>query len=251
MVGARPGCAFQCQVLEQLLVVLLYGLDGDDRTRTTAPPSGHGGARDGHVLRQAAGADTDHVVPKTVVVRAAGPWRCRGHVYHHESITNLGSPSKKLSDIGAVEVAYTFVRKVCAHSWADIPLIDDRGQVVTVGREGPIGEECDSRDGEPAGRHTLVGACPVVIDQPVHRAEYRDTSARGDAEGKNPIASLSPSGPEFGVGIHEGIGACEVGQPSPIGHVDGRWRERTGRRPLRRIVTGHRETRWYKHPGYG
>jgi hypothetical protein len=25
-------------------------------------------------------------------------------------------PGKKLNDIGAVEVAYTFVRKVCAHS---------------------------------------------------------------------------------------------------------------------------------------
>jgi hypothetical protein len=105
--------------VEQLLAVLLYGLDGDDRTRTTAPPSGHGGARDGHVLGQASGADTDHVVPKTVVVRAAGPWRCRGM-----SIITKASPTlarhfrKKLNDIRAVEVAYTFdVRKVCAHSW--------------------------------------------------------------------------------------------------------------------------------------
>src|ERR1039458_7301575 len=32
------------------------------------------------------------MVPKTVVARSAGPWRCRGDVYHHESITNLGSP---------------------------------------------------------------------------------------------------------------------------------------------------------------
>jgi hypothetical protein len=76
--------------VEQLLVVLLYGLDANDRTRTTDPPSGNGGARDGHVLGQASGAGTDHVVPKTVVVRSAGPWRCRGDVYHHESITNLG-----------------------------------------------------------------------------------------------------------------------------------------------------------------
>jgi hypothetical protein len=29
------------------------------------------------------------VVPKTVVVRASGPWRCRGDVYHHESITKV------------------------------------------------------------------------------------------------------------------------------------------------------------------
>jgi len=52
--------------VDELLVVLLYGLDGDDRTRTTAPPSGNGGARDGQVLGQASGAGTDHVVPKTV-----------------------------------------------------------------------------------------------------------------------------------------------------------------------------------------
>jgi hypothetical protein len=84
-----------CDGVDQLLVVLLYGLDGDDRTRTTTPPSGTGGASAGHVLGQASGAGTDHVVPKTVVVRAAGPWRCRGDVYHHESITNLGSPAKK------------------------------------------------------------------------------------------------------------------------------------------------------------
>jgi len=86
--------------VEQLLVVLLYGLDGDDGTRTTAPPSRHGGARDGDVLGQASGAGTDHVVSKTVVVRAAGPWRCRGDVYHHESITDLGSPTKNSTILG-------------------------------------------------------------------------------------------------------------------------------------------------------
>jgi hypothetical protein len=40
------------------------------------------------------------VVPKTVVVRAAGPWRCRGEVYHHESITNLGSPARNSTILG-------------------------------------------------------------------------------------------------------------------------------------------------------
>src|SRR5450759_1388984 len=54
----------------------------------------HVGARDGEVLRQASGTCTDHMIPETVVARAAGPWRRRGNVYHHESITNLGSPAK-------------------------------------------------------------------------------------------------------------------------------------------------------------
>jgi hypothetical protein len=59
---------------------------------------------------------TDHMIPETVVVRAAGRWRRRGDVYHHERITNLGSPARKLNDIRAVEVAYTKVRNVPAHS---------------------------------------------------------------------------------------------------------------------------------------
>ena len=40
-----------CDGVDQLLVVLLYGFDGNDRTRTTVPPSGNGGARDGPMLR--------------------------------------------------------------------------------------------------------------------------------------------------------------------------------------------------------
>ncbi|MGD0838663.1 MAG: hypothetical protein ABSB49_18660 [Polyangia bacterium] len=42
--------------IDQLLAVQLQGLHGDDRTRTTAPPSGNGGARDPDVLGQATGA---------------------------------------------------------------------------------------------------------------------------------------------------------------------------------------------------
>jgi len=57
--------------VEQLLAILLYGLDGDDRTSPPAPPSRNGGVRNGHVLGQASGAGPDHLVAKTVVVRVA------------------------------------------------------------------------------------------------------------------------------------------------------------------------------------
>jgi hypothetical protein len=40
------------------------------------------------------------MVQMTVVVRAAGPRRCRGDVYHHESITDLGSPAKNSTILG-------------------------------------------------------------------------------------------------------------------------------------------------------
>jgi len=59
--------------VDQLLAVLLYGLDGDDRTRTTAAPARNGRARDSHVLGQASGTAPDDLIAKTVVVRAAHP----------------------------------------------------------------------------------------------------------------------------------------------------------------------------------
>ena len=61
--------------VDQLLPVLVERFDGDDRSRTAPAPSGHGRARNGHVLGQASGTGPDHMLPNTVVVRAA---RLRG-----------------------------------------------------------------------------------------------------------------------------------------------------------------------------
>ena len=83
-----------CDGRDQLLAVVSHRLDGNDGSRTAPSPRRNGGARDGHVLGQASGTGPDDLVAKTVVVRAAGPWRRRGDVYHHESITSLGSLAK-------------------------------------------------------------------------------------------------------------------------------------------------------------
>ena len=45
--------------VDQLLAVPVSRFDGDDRSRTAAAPSGHGRARDGHVLGQASGTGPD------------------------------------------------------------------------------------------------------------------------------------------------------------------------------------------------
>jgi hypothetical protein len=49
----------------------LWVLDRDYRSRTMTPPSGNGGAWNGHVLGQASGSGPDELVAKTVVVHAA------------------------------------------------------------------------------------------------------------------------------------------------------------------------------------
>jgi hypothetical protein len=54
--NGREDAPFQFKLrdgVDQLLAVHLRELDGDDRSRTTAPPSGNGGARNGHMLGQA------------------------------------------------------------------------------------------------------------------------------------------------------------------------------------------------------
>jgi hypothetical protein len=57
--------------VDQLLPVLVERFDGDDRPLTTSSPRGNSGARDPDVLGQASGAGLGHLVPKTVVIRAA------------------------------------------------------------------------------------------------------------------------------------------------------------------------------------
>jgi hypothetical protein len=69
-----------CDGVDQLLPGLVGRFDGDDRTRTASAPSGHGGARDGHVLGQASGTGPYHLLRNTVVVRATCPERGRGSV---------------------------------------------------------------------------------------------------------------------------------------------------------------------------
>ena len=59
--------------VDHLLAVLVNRFDCDDRSRTAAAPSGHGRAWDSHVLGQASGTGPDHLLPNTVVVRAARP----------------------------------------------------------------------------------------------------------------------------------------------------------------------------------
>jgi hypothetical protein len=107
--GKRGAC--------ELAAVICLGsqFDGDDRTLTTPSPGRNSGARNPDVLGQASGTGPDHLIPNTVIVRLARPRVCGGDVYHHESIASL-SPAKKLNDIRAVEVAYTKVLNVCAHS---------------------------------------------------------------------------------------------------------------------------------------
>ena len=62
-----------CNGVEQLLAILVWRFDRDDRSKTASAPSGRGGARDPDVLGQASGAGLDHLVPKTVVVRVTRP----------------------------------------------------------------------------------------------------------------------------------------------------------------------------------
>jgi hypothetical protein len=57
--------------VDQLLAILVNRFDGDDRSRTAATPGGSSGARNPDVLGQAPGTGPDHLIPNTVVVRAA------------------------------------------------------------------------------------------------------------------------------------------------------------------------------------
>ena len=57
------------------------------------------------------------MIPETAVVGVAGPRRGRERVHHHEDSTARDSTtSEKPNDTKAVEVAYTKVRNVPAHS---------------------------------------------------------------------------------------------------------------------------------------
>jgi hypothetical protein len=80
--------------VDQLLPVPVERCDGDDRPLTTSPPRGNSRARDPDVLGQASGAGPDHLLPNTVVVRAACPGRGHRRVWHRQSITRRGSPGQ-------------------------------------------------------------------------------------------------------------------------------------------------------------
>ena len=88
-----------CNSVEQLLPVLVQRLNGDNRTQATPLPSGHGGARDRHLPGEAPHPGADHLLPQSMVINAARPWRSRDVRNYHESIVRRDLTGAKASMI--------------------------------------------------------------------------------------------------------------------------------------------------------
>ena len=174
-----------CDGGEQLLAVLSHQLDGNDRSRTTPSPRRNGGARDGDVLGQASGAGTDHMIPETVVVGVAGPRRGREGVHRHEDSTARDSTtSEKPNDTKAVEVAYTKVRNVPAHSWVmEVAWCEARPRTNCADPQAlpAIASRLSAMSCAARGRERPRIAAPIAVRRPRSRASSVSAAARSFA----------------------------------------------------------------------
>jgi transposase InsO family protein len=119
--GENPSSAVEPgDGIQELLPVLLQGLDGDDGADAAPPPGRDRGTGDGEAVAQRPGTGMHHVLAQTMVVGAARARFGRRDGLHRRRIVRPQGPREgNLNDLEDADVAYAKLGNVHARSCAD------------------------------------------------------------------------------------------------------------------------------------